>query len=240
MRNLTFKPHRAFQRPQLAPHRFGSVQARCWIFICVACALGAVLVSVGARIDGGAVAVLSFAPLFWCLDRRYFPELYIGPFMMMYSLHLLGYAVSPLWEIHVIGKLSAIEEGLAPPNGASTRSSYNRRRLPPCLPTDRKETWGKSLWPLIRAARFLLEGLQYDSAAGRATIAGYGFLSGTANRLNGTANASIASSSVVSAFSSVQLIMFYFLAQFAARLRRFWLLLWSLVLSALERLYPRW
>jgi hypothetical protein len=238
VRNLTFKPLRAFQRPQLAPHRFRGVQARCWIFICVACALGAVLVSVGARIDGGAVAVLSFAPLFWCLDRRYFPELYIGPFMMMYSLHLLGYAVSPLWEIHVIGKLSAIEEGLAPAQwGGALGLATIAAVFPPVFQQIVKRrgvrasglSFGQrgSSWKTY-SMLLLLAGV---------TIVGYGFLSGTANRLNGASNASIASSSLVSAFSSVPLIMFYFLARFAARLRRFWLLLWSLVLCGFATLY---
>ena len=236
--NLTLKPLQAFQRPQLAPHRFRGVQARCWIFVCVACALGAVLVSMGARIDGGAVAVLSFAPLFWCLDRRHFPELYIGPFMMMYSLHLLGYAVSPLWEIHVIGKLSAIEEGLAPAQwGGALGLATIAAVFPPVFQQIVKRrgvrasglSFGRhgSSWKTYTMLSLLVG----------VTIVGYGFLSGTSSRLSGAANASIASSSVVSAFSSVLLVTLYFLAQFAARLRRFWLLLWSLVLCGFATLY---
>jgi hypothetical protein len=70
------------------------------------------------------------------------------------------------------------------------------------------------------------------------TVTGYGYLSGTSNRLNGDANASTASASFVSAFSSVLLVTFYFLAYFAARSRSsFWRLLWLLVLSGFATLY---
>ncbi len=239
VRNLTLKPLQAFQQPQLKSHRLGYVQMRCWIFVCVGCALGAVLVSVGARIDGGAVAVLSFAPLFWSLDRRYFSELYIGPFIMMYSLHLLGYAVSPLWEIHVIGKLSAIEEGLAPAQwGGALGLAIIAAVFPPVFQQ------------IVRRRRVRASDLSFGrngsswktysmlSLLVGVTVTGYGYLSGTSNRLNGDANASTASASFVSAFSSVLLVTFYFLAYFAARSRSsFWRLLWLLVLSGFATLY---
>lgn len=212
---------------------------RCWIFVCVGCVLGAVLVSVGARIDGGAVAVLSFAPLFWSLDRRYFSELYIGPFIMMYSFHFLGYAVSPLWQIHVIGKLSAIEEGLAPAQwGGALGLAIIAAVFPPVFQQIVKRravrasdlSFGRhgSSWKTY-SMLLLLVGV---------TVTGYGYFSGTSNRLNGDANASTASTSFVSAFSSVFLVTFYFLAYFAARSRSsFWRRLWMLVLCGFATLY---
>ena len=85
-----------------------------WWIAAVGVIAGILLSTVGWKVDGPAIAVLALAPLMLAIDRRLFPGLLIGPISFMYLYQGLGYGLGPLWQIHVIGYLQAIEEGFVP------------------------------------------------------------------------------------------------------------------------------
>lgn len=206
--------------------------ALCWTLVIVGVVVGATLVWAGAEIEGGAAAVLSFAPLYWCLDRRLFPGLFLGPFVMMGVLHELGYALSPLWEIHVVGTLSAIKEGLAPAQwGAAIGLATIALVFPPVF---RRTLRGAPRASVHRAAATPATNW---NAYGLCLLAigilllGYGFRTGVANRLN-PREVSLLNASTFSAFQLTHQVMFFFLGFSAARFRRFWIALWATVFFA--------
>ena len=198
-----------------------------WVLAIISSGIGAALVWSGYEIEGGAIAVLAFAPLFWRLDRLWFPRLFAGPFIMMYLFHGLGYGVGPLWETSVIGRLSAIKEGLAP---AQWGGALGLATIALVFPRALERASGRK----SRSIRFRDhsgEGAGWNRyslllLAFSALVLAYGYRTGVMNRLN-PRDVSLLQSSAISAFQSTHQVMFFFLGLSAARSRKLWRIVWA-------------
>lgn len=202
-----------------------------WLAAASGVILGWGLDQFGMRVEGGAVAVLGFAPLYLSIERRLFPGLFFGPLTFMYMYHAMGYGFGPLGQIFVLGSLTPSEQGFVPaqwggvlglsafaitfPHIFQVSSHAIQRRWHHPPPTNRDRQWrGFAVFIML---------------AGVATMV-YGLASGTANQLGGEGDAGILGSSLVSAFFAVHQVMFFFLGYLAVRRGRGWFLFWLFML----------
>lgn len=199
----------------------------CWFLAMSGILLGVILHYFNQPLEGAAVAVLGFAPLFYFLDRRLFKGFLIGPLIFSYLFHAFGYALGPLWQIYVIHRLDPILQGFVPAQwggvlGLTTLAltfpvffrfgqKYLGPRNPQTTDVEPQASWmGYSIVLLIAAGSTIL----------------LGFFSGVANRLAGDL-ISIPLASLVSAFANVSFVAFFFLGYLAVRNRGVWWVIWG-------------
>jgi hypothetical protein len=199
---------------------------RYWFLALCGVLLGVILNSLDLPLEGAALAVLGFAPLFYILDRRIFKGFLIGPLIFAYLFHAFGYSLGPLWQIYIIRRLDPIAMGFIPAQwgcvlGLATLAisfpwffRLGQKWFGPRNPVSERiapqRSWaGYSITLLVTAIIIIV----------------LGFLSGVANRLAGDVN-SLLLSSLVSAFSNVIYVAFFFLGYEAVRHRGGWWVLW--------------
>jgi hypothetical protein len=197
---------------------------------------GILLDLMGYRIEGGAAPVLAICPLFLMLDRRLFPNLLFGPLFFTYMFHLLGYALGPLWQVHVLGSLDKIEAGFIPAQwgGALGLWSYAisfplifqvfRKRLEDRVrPNPELVNWEIFTLSLVALGFFIII---------------FGLVTGSANRLGAVqTDVSLENLSVSAAVPAVQQVMFFFLGYLAARRRGKWVLFWLVTIVGYGTFY---
>jgi hypothetical protein len=64
--------------------------------------IGSFLNNIGLQLEGGALAVLMFGPLYYLLDKLLLPGLMFGPAVVVYVMHVLGYAIGPLGQHYLL------------------------------------------------------------------------------------------------------------------------------------------
>lgn len=205
---------------------------RNWLIAVSGVIFGAVMVQVGMRVEGGAIAVLSFAPLYLSLERRLFPGLFFGPLTFMYVYHANGYAVGPLGQMFVLGHLIPEEQGFVPAQwGGVLGLAVFAVLFYQIFPVSLK--WFQGRWNRALPAEQDRRWRAYVIVLTLTGIAvlGYGLVSGASNRLGGEGQASISSSSLVSALAAVSQVMFFFLGFLAVRRGKGWILFWVFMLA---------
>lgn len=186
--------------------------------------LGAWLAALGLHLEGGALAVLGFAPMYLYLDRRLMPGLLLGPSMFSFLYHGLGYAVGPLGQRYILGSERFTEEGMVLAQWgaviglttyavvfpwvfqASHRWASGRKATPESMLPSRG--WrGYSVWLLAISVAMLL----------------YGYVSGGSRRVGGLAtDASALTASLISTLWYVQMVVFFFLGFLGMKRRGVW------------------
>lgn len=197
-----------------------------WFVVLLGIICGVVLHLSDYPLEGGAIAVLSFAPLFYSLDRMIFKGFLIGPLLFGYIFHVFGYSLGPVWQLYVVRRLEPIAQGFYPAQWGSVLGLLTLAvtfpyffRLgqkwfkPRSLPQENGKA--QASWPGY--GLILL-------SIGTSTIL-LGFLSGVTNRLAGS-QISIEFASLVSAFSFVMYATFFFLGYLAVKKGYIWWLIW--------------
>jgi len=186
--------------------------------------LGAVLDQTGMRLEGGAAAVLALVPILIVIDHNLMPGFLVGPATFICVLHAFEYALGPLAQRYILGRLDVIEEGLVPAQWGAAGGlltfavvypwvyCWVCRTLPErsCRPADKESDWHGYGLLLLAVTIIMLT---------------YGYVSGV-RRLGGLSDVPLVQSTAVSAFHHTQLVMFFFLAYSAARRRGVWAFLW--------------
>ena len=205
-----------------------------WYLAIAGAIAGAILNEAGLRIEGGALAILGFAPLYLSLERQLFPGLFFGPLTFMYLYHVLGYGMGPLGEVYILGGLEYVEQGFVPAQwgGALGLAAF---AFTFHIFFRAARHWFETHWPVAKPPLpdrgwsgyvILLTILQ-------AAVLLYGLASGANNRLGGgQADTSLGLRSLLNALSSSQGVMFFFLGYLAARRGGGWRLFWLGSLAA--------
>lgn len=219
------------QSKTISTHRVRLGYTKAWYVAVGGIIAGLLLTEAGMRIEGGAIAVLSLAPLLTSLDRRLFQGLLFGPLTLIYLYHALGYGIGPLWQVHGLGWFTAIEDGFAPAQwGAVLGLVALALTFPKVFQAvlqrvaDR-EGLHEAVAPDCRWHSY---GLLMLLVA--VVLIGYGFATGAANRLDGQ-ETPILISSITVGIQNVHQVMFFFLGYSAARCRGRWMFLWCAVLA---------
>ena len=188
--------------------------------------LGLTIAQLGFSIEGASIAILSFSYLYYKLDRFLFTDFFFGPMTLIYAFHAMGYAVGPMWQIHLLGNLVPIKEGFIPAQWGSViglasfafvyplifqyLSRYNTNRVDGEIYPQQKS---------IREYTIILWIIALS-------VISYGFISGVANRIAGKETFLQSAASIFSTFSSVPPVMFFFLGYTAAKRRGSWIFFW--------------
>lgn len=197
-----------------------------WFVVLLGIICGVVLFLSDYPLEGGAVAVLSFAPLFYSLDRRIFKGFLIGPLLFAYIFHAFGYSLGPVWQLYVVRRLEPITQGFYPAQWGSVLGLFTLAVTFPYFfrlgqkwfkPRNLSRENGKDQASWQGYSMILL-------LTGTLTIL-FGFLSGVTNRLAGS-QISILLASLVNAFSYVIFITFFFLGYLAVKRGYIWWLVW--------------
>lgn len=186
----------------------------------------------GLPLAGGALAVLGLGPLFFILDRILMPDLLLGPSIYLFGYHALGYGLGPLGQHYILGTEQYYFEGMLlaqwgaviglvayalvfPVFFRLARSWSAARLKPAAVKGDDYQGWQSFTLFLMAGTAFLLA---------------LGTVTGALKRVGGSANdTSLGLLSVLTAFSQIQFIVFFFLGVLAVKRRRPWLVI--LVLS---------
>lgn len=210
-----------------------SMLAISWWFAILGVIIGTYIAGNGWGLEGGALAVLGFAPLYLSLDRKLTPELLIGPCMMAYLYHGTGYALGPLAQRYLIGYIKFAESGFVLAQrgaviglltfaivytwvfqGDCSSSSSNRNRQGLVLISEQQ--WKQYSLALLAWSIFIIV---------------FGFTTGTQRRL-APANVSILMKTVVAMFIWARIVVWFFLGYCARRFgsKWFWLWFWSIII----------
>ncbi len=205
-----------------------------WWIVLSGILLGILLSMVGFRLEGGALAVLAFAPLYLSFDRKLKPDLFFGPGLMVYLYHVLGYALGPLAQRYIIGSEKFIEEGFVPAQwgaviGLCTFAlifpkvfqSGSHRRGNKNYGNFQKNSAGPFCFTDIDWKRFTLVLLGWT-----VFIVVVGFVTGAYRRLGNPVQASIGLQSLVAMFIQSRVVVWFFLGYAAIRFGRKWARLW--------------
>ena len=186
----------------------------------------------GMRVEGGAIAVLGFAPLYFSIERRLFPGFFFGPLTFMYLYHAMGYGIGPLGQMFLLEALTFDEQGFVPAQWGGVLGLAVFAIMFPRI-------FQGSLQAIQRRWSRPFRGKQDSSdwhdytifimLTGIAVIA-YDLVSGAASRMRGEGGISIESSSLLAAFQAVHQVMFFFLAYLAAKRRGRWWFFWLVML----------
>jgi hypothetical protein len=190
--------------------------------------LGILLTLVNMPLEGGAIAVLGFGPVYLYLDRKHMPGLLIGLSIFIYFYHALGYAIGPLAQRYILHSEAFIEEGMVLAQwgavlGLATyalvfpkvfraivcRFGNDKVASPNASPAGSK-------WAGYAVLLLLISVL----------ILFYGYVSGGARRIGGlNTDASILTQTIISSFWYAQIIVFFFLGFLAVKRRGWWTVL---------------
>jgi len=184
------------------------------------------------RVEGGAIAVLGFAPLYFSIERRLFPGFFFGPLTFMYLYHAMGYGIGPLGQMFLLESLTFDEQGFVPAQwggviGLTVFAIMFPRIFQGSLQTIRRR-WNCPLPD--KQGSFNWRGYTIFIMLTGIAIIGYDLVSDAASRLGGESEASIESASLVAAFYAVHQVMFFFLAYLAAKRGGRWLSFWLVIL----------
>lgn len=208
-----------------------------WLVAAVGVLFGVLLTSAGFGLEGGAIAVLGFAPLYLRIDRRLTPELLFGPGTFVFLYHGLGYALGPLGQRYLLGQEGFLERGFLPaqwgaviglavfaavfpavvqrfPDKASLKAQSGSKADISSANTPEDSKWQLYTRLLIAWVLFIV-------------ITGY--LTGAHRRLGGAVETGIGIQSLIESWIQARVIMWFFLGYAAARFRGGWLLSWLLL-----------
>ena len=203
-----------------------AIGAASWWITLASCVAAVVLTAAGMSLEGGAIAVLGFAPLYWHLDRRYFPSILVGPCTAIYLFHLAGYCLGPLAQRYIINIEGFIESGMIMAQWGAVIGLATFAIIYPLF--YRKRDWQGTSEELIGVC-------DTDSARWkRYTLAMlvvlviqvlFGFISGATRRLGTTAEVTVAVQSLFSALVDIRTVIWFFLGFGAVRFGRRWALI---------------
>lgn len=179
---------------------------------------GAFLSLFGLSLEGGAIAILGLGPLFWMLDRQLNPSLPMGPAFYIYIYHLLGYVIGPLGERYLsvrgenFSATGMIRAQWGAVLGMTVFACFYRilfrfgERLgrptrTPMMHADDKR-WGGFTIALVTVGT---------------AVTAYAHVTNAFRRLGNFETANVEAQTAAAAFSTVQQIMFLFVALIAAR-----------------------
>jgi hypothetical protein len=202
---------------------------RVWFIALVGCIAGAIIQVSGARLAGGSLGILGFAPLFLYWDRRLMPGLLFGPLSFMYLFHALGYAIGPLWQLYLLGHLTtAIEDGLVPAQWGGVLGLATMAVAYPQIfqAVSRRVMRRKGIQKRQKSDYFRWPGYALLLAAVAFLTVSYGFVVGATNRL-ASRETTVEIATLVSMVAELRLVAFFFLGCAAARRRGWWLPLWA-------------
>lgn len=208
-------PAHALATKRPAPSPNGGVTG--WAVAVAFSIVGGAMTLSGWPLGGGIIAVIGFGPLYYRLDRSLFPPLWVGPMTLVYVYHLLGYALGPWWELHMLPVQDFQTEGFSPLQWAAVVGMAVFAVIyPRCV------TFARNRWPgRTQDDALPITDEKWDSwgylllAVAVANIA-YGFATGAADRLGGR-DVSVGVDTASAAFQLTHQIMFFFLAYSASK-----------------------
>jgi hypothetical protein len=218
-------------RPDEQREFLASFIAHWWVTL--AAVLGGIILSAaGMPLEGGAIAVLGFAPLYWHLDRRYFSSILVGPCTTIYLFHLAGYCLGPLAQRYIINIERFVESGMIMAQWGAVIGLATFAIIYPLF--YRKRDWQGTSEELIGVC-------DTDSARWkRYTLAMlvvfviqvlFGFISGATRRLGTTADVTVGVQSLFSALIDIRTVIWFFLGFGAVRFGRRWALVCAATLA---------
>ncbi len=190
--------------------------------------LGALLSWLGMKLEGGALAVLAFAPLYYSLDRNLMPEFPFGPCVYLYVFHAVGFSLGPLGQRYITKGIETFyEEGFVQAQWGAVIGLGVFAIVYPVVfrkmsrNSASENTQGFQSIPRSQWTRFSLLLLMMS-----AIIIAFAFLSGSGRRLGPRTQVGVVTASVGAVFDLIPQIAFFFLAYCAARFRGKWFWLW--------------
>lgn len=208
---------------QAATFNFGIIS------VVVGLGVGALITLSGMPLEGGAIAVLGFAPLYLHLDRTCMPGLLIGPSIFLFVFHALGYALGPLAQRYFLGSERFIEDGMIlAQRGAVLGLGTYSVVFPRVFQAAHRKAVGKSTQLEVVPRDHNWTGYTFLLLVTSFAILLYGYLTEGSRRIGGLpTDTAILVLTVISAFWYVQWIVFFFLGSLAAKHRGTWIVLWA-------------
>ena len=203
-------------------------------------ALGALLTAFGLRLEGGAIAVLSFGPLYIYLDRKYVPGLLLGPSILVFTYHAFGYALGPLSQRYILQSEFFIDEGMVLAQwGAVIGLTTYLIVFPKVFRSAcRWASSGKPQRSMMTCGGKKLRGYTLLLLMVSFGILLFGYMTGGYRRMGGiVTDLPLSIVTILYTFWSVQSIVFFFLGFLAAKRRGVWLVLWIVVFFAYAGLF---
>lgn len=191
-------------------------------------ALGALLTLLNMPLEGGAIAVIGFGPVYLYLDRKHLPGLLVGPSIFIYLYHALGYSIGPLSQRYILDSERFIEEGmvLAQWGAVLGLATYALVFPKAFLAVVCRFGKGKDASPNASPADSKWAGYAVLLLLISVMILSYGYVSGGSRRIGGlNTDASTLTQTLISSFWYAQIIVFFFLGYLAVRRRGGWIAL---------------
>ena len=179
------------------------------------------------RLEWGALAVLGFAPLYFLLDRELTPELFVGPCVMIYAYHALGYALGPVAQVYLVSYTTFVEAGFVPAQWGCVVGLATFALVYPTVFRFKSQPINAN-----EADRALVSipGRQWKQyglfmLGWSAFIIAFGYLTGAQRRL-GAVETTVGMQTLVAAFISARHVVWFFLGFCAVRFGRRWTWFW--------------
>ncbi len=189
--------------------------------------LGILLTVINMPLEGGAIALLGFGPVYLSLDRKHTPDLLIGPLGVFFFFHALSYSIGPLAQRYILHFENYIEEGMIRAQwgaalGLATFALVYHIVFRGVIYRFRKSEeqrvstiTSESEWRRYTALLVAISGL----------LLIYGYQSGGMRRIGTIDGVDVQTFTALYTFINVQYVAFFFLGTLAVKRRGWWIVL---------------